>query len=65
MNWLDLLNVSVQLLLSLLAQVKPGTSSADAKVAAEIQAAIDSLKSVQGTVFTLQELESLRTKALW
>ncbi len=65
MNWLSGLELAINFLLSLLAQIKPGTASADAKVASEISSAIERLKAARQQTLDLAELESLRTKPLW
>lgn len=65
MSWLSLLELGINTLLSVLGQLKPGTSAADAKVASEISAAIERLQSVHAEVVTLAELESIRTKPMW
>ncbi len=64
MNWLNGIELGINLLLSLLAQIKPGTAGADAKVASEITAAIEHLKAAHAQAVDLPELESLRTKPL-
>ena len=65
MNWLAILELSINSLLSILGQLKPETSAADAKVASEITAAIERLQAVRNDVVSLAELESIRTKTLW
>ena len=65
MTWLSGIELGIQLLLGLLAQLKPETSEADAKVASEITAAIERLKSAREQVLDLAQLESLRTEPLW
>lgn len=65
MNWIQLLELGISTLLNLLAQLKPGTTFADAKVASEIQAALDRLQAAKDLAVTQPELESLRTTPLW
>ena len=65
MNWLDGVQLGITLLLSLLAKLKPGTAGADAKVASEINAAIDALNRARSVAIDAPELESLRTAPLW
>lgn len=65
MNWLSLLELGITTLLNVLGQLKPDTSSADAKVASEISAAIERLQAAHAQALTLDELESLRTRPLW
>lgn len=65
MNWIQLLELGISTLLSVLGQLRPETSSADAKVASEIHAALERLKAVHNNVVTQAEMESLRTKPLW
>jgi hypothetical protein len=65
MNYLTLIELLINAGLGALAQLKPSTSAADAKVAAELTAAIERLKAARQVVFDAPELESLRTKPLW
>lgn len=65
MSWLSLIEIAINVLLQSLAQLKPGTSSADAKLASEITAAIERLKAVHADVVSQPGLEALRTKPLW
>jgi len=64
-NWLDGVQLGITLLLSLLAKLKPSTASADAKVASEINAAIDALNRARAVTLDAPELESLRLTTLW
>lgn len=64
-TWLDLIKLLISGASLVASRLSPSTSSADAKVASELNAAITSLQKAHDTAVSLDELESLRTQALW
>ena len=65
MSWLDGIQLGITLLLSLLSKLKPNTAAVDAKIASEINAAIDALNRARAVTLDAPELESLRLTTLW
>jgi hypothetical protein len=65
MNWLDWLNIAINVVESLVHALGVFPSGTLDKVEAEVQAALDALRRARTETLSLAQLEAIRTTKLW
>jgi hypothetical protein len=65
MNWLDWLNISINVVESLVGSLGVFPSGTLDKVESEVNSALDALRRARTETLSLAQLEAIRTTKLW